>query len=555
MLVGTGTPLTLRDGTPSTPVATEKAGFDLLDPVSVVANPLDPAVRGRFRDVEHPAAAARAARRRTFRREGSWAATSCAGTPSTSASGRRVPAARAVFDDDVLGTPSAPTSGSCEDSGYAVLRFSLSGGGEVTAEGDPGLPRTARAAGAGADAHRAAQLRGAGRFLARHAARDMCCTGAGRRPAGDGRRSRAAARHRCRAARAQQRRVGRASRPGCRPNPCADRSRRLADRDLAETDRRHLVDHSAVRAGRPGNGRRRPIRAPASSSRRARRIEQVSAQLVKDAQAGVASTACTQPCDNDPREPDKAQNSAAYLELTRADPGRGHRRRRAVPAGAALRRPPRGPRAGRRPGCGGAGALARRDRLPVGPAARGLLLRAGRPAQRVLGGGALPAASRCQLPAPLLRARVPRSRRQLRTVGLLTRADCSTKGVDDGKRRRRRVTSAGSGSTCYNGGDAPVRRRRAGPASPHDDGARARGDRAHPRRDPRVPARRVAAAGPRHPAAGRLCARVGARRGAGAGSERHGARSWRATPSCSAATPRRASRRSGRCSTSATSCA
>jgi hypothetical protein len=49
---------------------------------------------------------------------------------------------------------------------------------------------------------------------------------------------------------------------------------------------------------------------------RARRIEQVSAQLVKDAKAGMASTACTQPCDNDPREPEKAQNSAAYLELT-----------------------------------------------------------------------------------------------------------------------------------------------------------------------------------------------------------------------------------------------
>jgi hypothetical protein len=55
---------------------------------------------------------------------------------------------------------------------------------------------------------------------------------------------------------------------------------------------------------------------PCVELRRAQRIEQVSAQLVKDAQAGVASTVCTQPCDNDPREPEKAQNSAAYLELT-----------------------------------------------------------------------------------------------------------------------------------------------------------------------------------------------------------------------------------------------
>ena len=47
-------------------------------------------------------------------------------------------------------------------------------------------------------------------------------------------------------------------------------------------------------------------------------------------------------------------------------------------------------------------------------------------------------------------------------------------------------------------------------------------DRAHPRRHPRVPARGLAAAGARHPAAGRLRARVGPRRRAGAGSDRHG---------------------------------
>src|SRR5215212_10249334 len=40
----------------------------------------------------------------------------------------------------------------------------------------------------------------------------------------------------------------------------------------------------------------------------------------------------------------------------------------------------------------------------------------------MLGGGALPAASRRQLPAPLFRSRLPRPRRQLRALGLLTRA-------------------------------------------------------------------------------------------------------------------------------------
>jgi hypothetical protein len=49
---------------------------------------------------------------------------------------------------------------------------------------------------------------------------------------------------------------------------------------------------------------------------RARRLEQVSYQIVQDAMNQVQTMACTQPCDADPREPDKAQNSAAYLEVT-----------------------------------------------------------------------------------------------------------------------------------------------------------------------------------------------------------------------------------------------
>jgi len=49
---------------------------------------------------------------------------------------------------------------------------------------------------------------------------------------------------------------------------------------------------------------------------RARRLEQVSFQIVQDAMNQVPTMACTQPCDADPREPDKAQNSAAYVELS-----------------------------------------------------------------------------------------------------------------------------------------------------------------------------------------------------------------------------------------------
>ena len=144
---------------------------------------------------------------------------------------------------------------------------------------------------------------------------------------------------------------------------------------------------------------------PCVELRRAQRIEQVSAQLVKDAQAGVASTACTQPCDNDPREPDKAQNSAAYLELTGQIPVAVIADDELYLQGLRFDVRPEGPELD---GVVGAGALGR-SRVEIdylsAPAARDLLVRAGRPAQRVLGGGALPAASRRQLPAPLLRAR------------------------------------------------------------------------------------------------------------------------------------------------------
>jgi hypothetical protein len=64
-----------------------------------------------------------------------------------------------------------------------------------------------------------------------------------------------------------------------------------------------LVDLESGAAMDPG---------PCVELQRARRIERVSVAVAND----MTSTACTEPCDNDPREPDKAQNSAAYLELT-----------------------------------------------------------------------------------------------------------------------------------------------------------------------------------------------------------------------------------------------
>ena len=51
--------------------------------------------------------------------------------------------------------------GFLQDAGYAVIRFALCGGGEVTADGDPDFLGPARSAGRCADAHRHADVRGA----------------------------------------------------------------------------------------------------------------------------------------------------------------------------------------------------------------------------------------------------------------------------------------------------------------------------------------------------------------------------------------------------------
>ena len=68
-----------------------------------------------------------------------------------------------------------------------------------------------------------------------------------------------------------------------------------------------LVDNETGGATDPG---------PCVELGRSRRIEQVSV-LVQAAEANQTTTdVCTQPCDNDTREPEKAQNSAAYLEMS-----------------------------------------------------------------------------------------------------------------------------------------------------------------------------------------------------------------------------------------------
>ena len=64
--------------------------------------------------------------------------------------------------------------GFLEDAGYAVIRYSLYGGGETTAKGDPDFLGRARAAGAGADAHRVPGLRWC-RTISRPTSRSRPC--------------------------------------------------------------------------------------------------------------------------------------------------------------------------------------------------------------------------------------------------------------------------------------------------------------------------------------------------------------------------------------------
>jgi hypothetical protein len=72
-----------------------------------------------------------------------------------------------------------------------------------------------------------------------------------------------------------------------------------------------LVDLEAGTAADPG---------PCVELGRSRRIEWVETAQWNAFEAGMSSAACVQPCDTDRAEADKAQNSAAYIELAGAIP-------------------------------------------------------------------------------------------------------------------------------------------------------------------------------------------------------------------------------------------
>jgi hypothetical protein len=333
MLISTGASVTLLAGpSPVGTPATEKAGFDLLDPAGVLAVPSTAVVRGRFRGVS--------VLRMPIQPVGD---VTCADatipcTPGGVLGGdilrrysvqMRFGAACGVGGTELCSSMTiwprlGPDIGFLQDSGYAVIRFALAGGGEVTADGDPDFL-----------GQRAPLVVAASRIVMRSCAvpRDFvpvpaptaipaCCketdaesksmrsgidlalvldTGVG-----------PLVLSRTAWARVVAELVAQMG-PVAAPVEAPGGELLVATwptpipATWSTIPKYALVDLETGPATDPG---------PCVELARARRLEQVSYQVVQDAMSQVPTTACAQPCDADPREPDKAQNSAAYLELT-----------------------------------------------------------------------------------------------------------------------------------------------------------------------------------------------------------------------------------------------
>jgi hypothetical protein len=310
MVVSTGTPMTLLAGPAMGRPASVRAAFDLLDPASAGTD--TPIVRGSFRNVSilrlplEPIG------------DGSVIPGGILGGDIL----RRysVDIRPAAACPDGMGICPSMTFwnhlgadlGYLQDSGYAVLRFALYGGGEVTADGEADI-----------FGQRAPMVVSPTRVVLRSCAvpdafvptqpRVMCCTeqDAVRLATGID----------------LTLMVDTGVGPLVLSKTAWDRIKAWLPIDPVEIEADDdplriatwpveiptiywstipnfaLVDLESGAAMDPG---------PCVELQRARRIERVSVAVAND----MTSTACTEPCDNDPREPDKAQNSAAYLELT-----------------------------------------------------------------------------------------------------------------------------------------------------------------------------------------------------------------------------------------------
>jgi hypothetical protein len=325
MLVSTGASVTLLAGPPpvGTP-ATQTAGFDLLDAPGAIADPNTAAVRAQFRGVS--------VLRLPLQPVGD-ASTTLGGVlagdilrrysvemrfGALCADGMNLCSSMTIWPH--LG----PDLGFLQDAGYAVIRFALAGGGEVTADGDPDFL-----------GQRGPLVVAPSRIVFRTCAvpKDFapmplptpivtCCketdaeapgtktgidlamvldTGVGPMILSN-----------TAWLRIVDELVAQLG-PTAKPVEGPDSQLLIATWPTpiparwSTLPRYALVDLETGPATDPG---------PCVELARARRLEQVSFQIVQDATNGVQTMACTQPCDADPREPDKAQNSAAYVEVT-----------------------------------------------------------------------------------------------------------------------------------------------------------------------------------------------------------------------------------------------
>ena len=320
MLVATGASLTLLNGPPvvGTP-QTERAGFDLLDAPGALADPMTAAVRGQFRSVSLLRLPLQPVGEASTTLGGVLGADIFRHYSVDFRFGATCPGGTGVCSSMTFWNHLGADLGFLEDSGYAVIRFPLAGGGETTAKGDPDfLGQRAplvlsptrivlRTCAAPAD------------FAPETAAVDVCCkqpdaerlatgvdlalmldTGVGPLVLGAQAWERVKAKLPAAPVETPGDGDAHALRVATWPTP-------IPTIVWSSIPKFALVDLETGGATDPG---------PCVELGRSRRLEQVSYRVVQDAMSQVATTACTQPCDNDPREPDKAQNSAAYIEVT-----------------------------------------------------------------------------------------------------------------------------------------------------------------------------------------------------------------------------------------------
>ena len=209
-----------------------------------------------------------------------------------------------------------------------------------------------------------------------------CCKETDAEAPGERGRPRAGARHRRGPAGAEPR-PGSASRPRCPPP--RPRCRRPDAHDAADVvpARRDLADPDPPSPGRPFRGTRWSTSRPGAATDPGPCVELAGARR---AGAGVVPD---RPGRHEPgpddgvhatvrRRPARARQGPEQRRLPgadRADPGRGHRRRRAYLQGLRFDVRPEGPEMDGVDRRGRARPLARRDRLRVVAVARGLLLR------------------------------------------------------------------------------------------------------------------------------------------------------------------------------------